>query len=195
MSPRQRLRREDGMTLVEVLVGVVIMAVALSIASGSAIHAMKVQRRQLAEVDAVNRGRIAIERMTREIRAANPLLAASTDGTSITVQVTRPTAGYNRKITTYSLVGNAVQQSGTLVNTTTNATQAMPTTTLVTGVTLAAGEKLFSYRMADGTAPTSTSDLRLYRTATITLRLALPQSGATSTVRISDTVALRNAAV
>ena len=190
---RHRLRAEDGASMIELLVGVVIMAVALSIASLSTVHALKVQRRQVAEVDIVSRSRIVMERMTREIRGANPLLAASADGTQITVQVTRPVTGFNRKITTYQLVGTTIQTSGTLVNTTTNATQAVPAQTLLTGVTLNAGETLFSYKAKDGTVPVGgTTDLATYHTVTITLRMALREGG---TVRITDTVTMRNVAV
>jgi prepilin-type N-terminal cleavage/methylation domain-containing protein len=191
----QRWQQEDGVSLIEVLVGVVIMAVAMSIASTAAVHAMRVQRRQIGEVDAMNRARVTMERLTREVRAANPLLAASADGTSLSVQVTRPVAGFNRKITTYTLVGTTLQMSGQLINTTTSATQTLPTTTVLTGLQLNPGEKLFSYVLTDGNPPTPTSDLRMYHSVTITLRLAMPQVSSTSTVRLTDTVTFRNAAV
>jgi prepilin-type N-terminal cleavage/methylation domain-containing protein len=189
----RRLDAEDGVTMIEMLVGVVIMAIAMSIASLSTVHALKVQRRQVAEVDTVNRTRIVMERMTREIRAANPLLAASADGSQISIQVTRPVAGWNRKITTYQLVGTSIQSSGTLINTTTNATQAVPVQTILTGVTLNPGETLFSYRAVDGSVPVGgTTDLATYHTVTITLRMALSEGG---TVLVSDMVTLRNVAV
>ena len=190
---RSRLRDEAGMSLVEILVGIVLMSVVMAIASSATVHAMKVQRRQVAEVDATGRARNAMERMGREVRAANPILAASADGTSLTVQVTRPVVGNNRKITTYTLVGNAIQVSGSLVNTTTNVTTPMTTTTLLTGVALNPGEPLFSYRLLDGSTPTPTSDLLLYRTVTINLRMGLPEGA--SAVLVSDTVTIRNAPV
>jgi Tfp pilus assembly protein PilV len=190
---RRRISAEDGASMIELLVGVVIMAVALSIASLSTVHALRVQRRQVSEVDTISRTRIVLERMTRELRAANPLLSASADGTQISVQVTRPVTGFNRKITTYQLVGTSLQSSGTLINTTTNATQAVPARTILTGITLGAGERLFSYRAVDGTVPVGgTTDLALYHSVTITLRMAMREGG---TIRLSDTVTMRNVAV
>ena len=188
----RRLDAEDGVTMIEMLVGVVIMAIAMSIASLSTVHALKVQRRQVAEVDTINRTRIVLERMTRELRAANPLLAASADGSQISVQVTRPVTGFNRRITTYQLVGNSLQSSGTLINTATSATQAVPAQTILTGIALEAGETLFSYRATDGTVPISGSDLAKYHTVTINLRMTMSEGG---TVLLSDTVTMRNVAV
>ena len=189
----RRMDSEDGVSMIEMLVGVVIMAIAMSIASLSTVHALKVQRRQVAEVDTVNRTRIVMERMTRELRAANPLLAASADGTQISVQVTRPVAGFNRRITTYQLVGDSIQSSGTLINTTTSATQAVPPQTILTGIALAPGETLFSYKATDGLPPVSgTTDLALYHSVTVTLRMALSEGG---TVLVSDTVTMRNVTV
>ena len=188
----RRLDGEDGVSMIEVLVGMLIMATAMSIASVSTVHALRVQRRQVAEVETISRTRIVMERMTRELRAANPLLAATADGTSITVQVTRPVTGFNRKITTYTLVGNTVQTSATLVNTTTNATQTVPAQTILTGLALAPGETLFSYKATNGLTPAAGTDLALYHTVTVNLRMAMREGG---TVLVTDTVTMRNVAV
>lgn len=190
---RNNLGSESGMSMVELLVGMVLMAIVMSIASASGIHAMRVQRRQVAEVDAVGRGRIAMERMTREIRAANPVLSAAADGSSITVQVTRPITGFNRKITTYTRVGTTIQVSGTLINTATGATTAMPTSTLLRGLSTTSPLPLFTYRVADGTVAPAGTDVSLYRSVDVNIYMALRES--TNTVRVTDSVAIRNALV
>lgn len=193
MRLRQRLNHDDGFTVIELMVAMMLMAIVMSVAASSTIHAMRVQRRQVAEVEAVSRGRIAMQRMTREIRAAHPLLAAPADGTAITVQVTRGATGFNRKITTYRLVNNnRIDVETTLINTTTSATSALPTKTLLTGLRPAAGEPVFSYTLVDGT-PGPSANIDRYHTVRIRLRMALRES--TETIEVRDTVTLRNVVV
>ena len=194
MTIHERMRRDDGFTVIELMVGILLMSIVMSIMASSTIHAMKVQRRQFAEVDTVSRTRIAMERMTREIRAANPLLAASADGSEITVQVTRGTTGFNRKMTTYRLVNNSrIDVLTTLYNTSTSASSVLPPRTLLTGLAPAVGEPVFTYMLADGTPPPVGTDITLYRSVGITLRMALRES--TETVVVRDTVSIRNAVV
>ncbi len=78
------LRREDGMTLVELLVGAVIGLIVLSSAMLVLDNSIKLARVTDQRVDATQRGREAMETVTRELRSqvclgSTPALTAAGD--------------------------------------------------------------------------------------------------------------------
>lgn len=181
-----RLDEERGLGLIEIIITIALMSIVMSVAAGSAVHAMKIQRRQVAEIDAVSRARIAMESMTREVRAANPILVA--DPHTVTVQVTRLNT---RKLTTYTLTGDRIDVATSIIDMATQTQTALPTRTLLRGITMNAGESLFTYTNATGSAlPVPVADPRTIRSVTLTVRMAMREQ--TRTVRVSDTVLVRN---
>lgn len=66
---RERLRRDDGMTLVELLVGMGAATVVVFAAYAAISAALNMQTRTIGRVDAAQRGRVAMETITRDIRA------------------------------------------------------------------------------------------------------------------------------
>jgi hypothetical protein len=189
----RRLRRDDGLTMVETLIGIVLMTSVIAFASNTTIHAMNVQRQQVGDIEAVARGRVAMQRITRGLRGANPLIAAPPGGTEVTVQLNDGAPGFDRTIRTYRLVGDRIESSGFLLNSATEDTSPLPTVTLIRGVQPAPGEPVFAYELIDGTAPGPDSDLWSYHEVTVNLRLVRRHSS--STALLTATVALRNTGV
>lgn len=66
---RDRLRRDDGMTLVEMLVGIGAALIVVFAAYMAMQTALNMQTRTTSRVDAAQRGRVAMDTITRDIRA------------------------------------------------------------------------------------------------------------------------------
>lgn len=179
---------DDGFTLVEFLVTIVLLSIVMSIAAGSAVHAMKVQRRQVAEVETLARTRIAMERITREARAANPLIVA--EPYRLDVQVTR---GNLRSVTRYELVGDELLMSRSVTDMGTSTTTTSPSRPLLRGLQMDPNEHVFTYTTVDGASvePVPGSDLLTIGRVGITLRLPLEESA--RPVLLQDIVTVRNA--
>lgn len=179
---------DDGFTLVEFLVTIVLLSIVMSIAAGSAVHAMKVQRRQVAEVETLARTRIAMESITREARAANPLIVA--EPYRLDVQVTR---GNLRSVTRYELVGDELLMSRSVTDMGTSTTTTSPSRPLLRGLQMDPNEHVFTYTTVDGASvePVPGSDLLTIGRVGITLRLPLEESA--RPVLLQDIVTVRNA--
>lgn len=87
---RALLRRahadERGFTVVELLVVTAILSVVMAVAANSVITSLQIQRRQMAQMEALNGAKVALERMTRDVRAANPVEVAQPDAIEVTVE-------------------------------------------------------------------------------------------------------------
>lgn len=100
-----RLRRmrdggEVGFTLIEMLVVLLLTSVVGTVAMQGMITGMRVTQRQSSRVEALNEVKKSFERVTRDIRGANPLITAE----STRIKVREVEAGVRRDVT-YSLVG------------------------------------------------------------------------------------------
>jgi prepilin-type N-terminal cleavage/methylation domain-containing protein len=95
---RRRLatrRNDSGMTLIELLVTMVLMGVIGSVVTAGVVTSMRDQRRAQSRLDAVTTTQRALERVTKDIRAADPLVAA--DATSVTTLVYHGTQCQQRR--------------------------------------------------------------------------------------------------
>ena len=90
MTARSRSSRaprdEGGFTLVEVLVAVVIAAIVGGITVGIVARSAEQERSTTSHVTTLNEGKTALERMTRDIRAADPVLRAEPDEVVVVVR-------------------------------------------------------------------------------------------------------------
>lgn len=192
----RRLDDEQGFTLVELLVTIALSLTIVTIASGSVIQALQTQRRQVQQVAIQAEANKALERMTRELRAANPLLGTPTAPTAgqASVQVTR---GSVRTTTTYALAattpGRQRIDEARTVEDLGAGTTATTTTTLLDGLALPSGVALFTYHGDDG-APITTAPINpaAVRSVTVRLILALPET--TAVLDLHNEVMLRNGA-
>lgn len=160
-----RARHDEGYTLVELLVVLVIMGVVGTMVVTSFVAASRSTARATERVDALSDVRPAAERLTRDLRAASPLvldLSGAYD-TSLGMQLTRGGETFEH---TYYLTGSPgdhelwtrrvrFEDDGT--------TTPLDDDSLVARVTNAADQPLFTYHDADGVeitcqATASTSD-------------------------------------
>lgn len=172
----RRLQGEDGVTLVELLTAMVVSSVVLAFVAGTVISALAAQRRQTAQVAALNGAKLAFERVTRDIRGADPLQVAALDRIRLDV---REEGGTIRTVT-YERVGNG------LVATEAATGQAR---TLVGD--LAPGQSLFLFHFTDGSTGTGALDPRSVQS--VTVRLQLEPHGAGRVVDLANRVVVRNA--
>ncbi len=174
----RRLHGEDGVTLVELLTAMVVSSVVLAFVTGTVVNALKSQRRQTAQVAALNEAKLAFERVTRDIRSADPLRAAAMD------RVTLDRRGADATVRTYTY-----QRVGDRLAATDVATGE--TRALVSGV--AAGQPLFLFHLNDGSTVTGQEAVDPRSVQSITLQLRVEPAAAGRVVDLKNRVVVRNA--
>lgn len=170
------LRQDRGITLVELLVVVAISAVVLGTVVTSVAHALQAQRRQTAQINALNEAKHGFERVTRDIRAADPLRVAEPHRVRLD---TRGDEGMRTVTYTYD--------DGALVVEEADAAPAR----LVSDVSVDE-QPVFRFHLVDGTTVSdeAVADPRLVHSITVRLRVAPPVAG--EVVRLDNRVLLRN---
>ena len=177
--PNGRLQGEGGFTVVELLVTMAILAVVMAFVTGTVVSALRTQRRQTAQVAALNDAKLAFERVTRDIRRADPLKAAAPDRIILDV---RPDGSTVRTVT-YERAAGADSLT---------ATEAATGARTLVG-DLVAGQPLFLFHLADGSTASGSSALDLRSVLSITVRLQVEPTGAGRVVDLTNRVLLRNA--
>ncbi len=173
----RRLRGEDGFALVELLAAIGVSAVVLAFIMGTVVDALRAQRRQTTQVAALNDARLAFERATNDIRAANPLRQVASDRVELDV---RDGSAAVRTVR-YERIGQGL----VFTNVTTGTSR-----TLVSGL---ATQPLFVFHLSDGsTAPGDAAvDASVVRSVTVRLRVAPTSVG--RVVDLENRVLVRNA--
>lgn len=177
--PRGARDAEGGFTLVELLTAIAVSLVVIAVITGSVINALQTQRRQVAQVDALNAAKLAFERITRDVRAADPLLIAEPD--RVRMEVERD--GQRRVVTYWLADGRVLVEDGA----------GADPRRLVEGVAPAASRPLFTFHLFDGTevVGTAVADPRRVRSITVGLRVTRPEAG--EVVDLTNRVLIRNA--
>lgn len=177
MSERRRLAGDDGVSLVELLTVMAVLSVVMAFITGTVVNALGAQRRQTAQVAALNDAKLAFERVTRDIRAADPLKVAAPDLVRLDL---RDADGTVRTLT--------YQRDGDRLVVTDAATGQ--TRTLVGGL---APQPLFAYHLVDGSTVSGEGGLdpRLVHSVTVHLRVE-PGAGAQA-LDLASRVLVRNA--
>ncbi|HVT22447.1 MAG TPA: type II secretion system protein [Mycobacteriales bacterium] len=148
MRPLDR-RRDAGFTLTELLVSIGLFSIVSAMVTAASITGLRHQTKDQSRSDALARMRIAIQRIDRDIRAADPLLSASA-----TQVVLRETDGGVTRVVTYAVSGSdlAVSETRTAAD---GTTTTGPTRVLVEDLTTASA---FSFAPLTGyTAPAGSS--------------------------------------
>jgi prepilin-type N-terminal cleavage/methylation domain-containing protein len=176
--PARRLQGEAGFTLLESLVAMALSAVMLAFVTGTVVSALRAQRRQTGEVAALNDAKLAFERVTRDIRGADPLTDAAPDRITLAVRsegTTVRTVTYERAAGAHSLV----------------ATEAATGARTLVG-NLAPGQPLFLFHLTDGSTTTGAPTLDLRSVVAVTVRLQVAPEAGGPVVDLTNRVTLRN---
>jgi prepilin-type N-terminal cleavage/methylation domain-containing protein len=191
---------EAGLTLIELLVTMIIMGVIGAVVTAGIVTSLTDQRRERTRLDAVSGSQKVLERVTKDLRAANPLVAG--DATSVTMLVYHGTACQQRRyyvnassqlieeIASYPASATCSTRTGTLGTTSSFL--------LLAKVANASTDPVFSYRRIDPaqdalvnvTAPVSAGLVQLVDSVTVSLKAGLKENQAP--VSVSTSVDLRN---
>ncbi len=172
------LRGEDGAALVELLAAIGISAVVLAFVTGTVVDALRAQRRQSAQVAALNDAKVAFERITRDIRGADPLRSVAP--ARITLDIVRPGDDAGRTVA-YERVDDRLVM--------TDGTGAQPR---ALARDLAPSPPLFLFHLADGTTAPAVSTLDPRSVHAVTVHLRLEPRGAGRVVDLESRVVVRN---
>ena len=178
MSRRRRGGDERGITLLELLTAMAISALVLGFVTRTVIHAIAVQRRQTAQVAALNAGKLAFERVTRDLRGADPLRVTALDRIRLDLRE----AGGTVRTVTYERDGDRLV-----------ATDAGTGATSALVGDLAAGQPLFLFHLADGSSVTGEGTLDPGAVRAVTVHLQVEPKGAGRVIDLENRVLVRNA--
>lgn len=184
---RAAAEREEGFTLVELLVAMLVLSIVGAAAVSALGQGVRASARGQARGDALMDLQLVAQRMSREIRAANPILIA--EASRIEVQIVR--AGQTRQYR-YELAAMPAPATRNRLHEV--RVVGANSDTFVLGEEFEAGGLALSY--ADGvgnaltTLPLSPGDRARVKTVTITLTRFTPMNPAPMTV--STTVSVRN---
>jgi len=203
-GPKARLRPDEGVSLVEMLIAMLIALVVGGVAMQSVVANLQSQRRLTDQTRVLTDAKVALERMTRDLRGANPLDAAGPAAATMSIVRAgqRRTVSYWLCPTGVVCALSAATPAGTQLiadertrNVTTGAVVAdPPAQVLLTGVAMPAGVGTFRYSQADGTALTGTlTPAQLANVRLVTARVRMPIGPATNAVDLENQIMLRNA--
>lgn len=183
MTRRPDLSADDGISLVEMMVAIVITAALGGVLVSSVVRTFQATAQATIRVDVLTSLERAHQRITRSVRAADPVISASATALEVVVHDSRQ----ERRIIRYALSGDRLDQT---VRTYTSPSSTTPATTVTTPVIDGldqTGVTTFAYADAAG-APWDGVAATDIATVTITL-----QATTTSDViPLTTTVFLRN---
>jgi prepilin-type N-terminal cleavage/methylation domain-containing protein len=205
MTMRSRLMRhqgaqDQGLTLIELLVTMIIMSVISGVVTVGIVTSLQDQRRERTRLDALSSGQRVVERVSKDVRAANPLVAA--DSSSVTMLVYHGTACQQRRyyvntsaqlveeIASYPASASCATRSGALGTAVSRV--------LLPKVANASSDPVFSYRRIDPAqdalvpvaTPVTTTLVPLVDSVTVSLKAGLKENQAP--VSVGTSVDLRN---
>lgn len=196
---RQRLADDAGVSLVELLIAVVLMAVIGGAVTTSLVQGMQLTMSTQNRFDALADLQKSVDRITRELRAADPIVRANSNDDTAVVEVYRDQAFAEKlRYTFYFCQADKVVKVRREVlpagaPTTPSCASADPTLlTNVTRGTRIDGTTIpvFQYLRADGVTPEPTDSAKVYRLVVTVKRAVVHQS---DDVQVQTEVRLRNA--
>lgn len=193
MTPLQRLRRDDtGFSLVEVLVSIVLASIVGSIVTSVMITSTKTARWQEAETRALGQAKVAMERMTRDVRGANSLTAT----TPRKISLVETHAGV-RSFTTLEVVTDG--ETSEIRRTQTRRVLATGAETVdvrkvLGGLAVGRSDAVFSYTDGGGVPLTAAADGSFAHgdARTITIKVLMRREHSDKLQELSQLVSIRN---
>lgn len=181
--PAARIAGEDGFTLPELLVGILLTVIVAGAAMTVVSFATRTQPRESERAAQLQQGRTMIEQVTREVRQGEAVTGATTSSLQILTHVHSPTCSGTPATTAPAITCSVIYQcSATACERTVrnpDGTGTAPARTMLSGISSAS---VFSY------SPSATNP------SYVGVTLVYPSSTAADgeAVTLSDGAALRN---
>lgn len=191
----RRLDDQSGFTLVELLVVVFLVGVVGTITTAGMVGAMRVTRVQDDETRTLSSAKVAMERITREIRGANALV--NCQPRSMTFTYTRGTVrtGITFSVQTVSSTVSELIEDKTVTDLSTG-TSTTRQTKVLGGLAIGRADAVFTYSDAVGTAlsPQSTSpeSYNPGATKTVGVTILMRRIDGHPSVQLHQLVSIRN---
>lgn len=184
---RQRvgLDAEAGLGMVELFVGMLLTSIIGATLLHSMVSSFRHQREQVEYVQTLNTMKLAFERTTTELRAADPLVAASAE--SVTVRIRRGPEGAR----TCQDVQFALAPAGATSNLTTQKPAGSSTMTVARGFRPSSATAP-SFRYLDENQVVLAAPIPVARVRYIQVNLRANLKGASAPVQFQDRIFLRN---
>lgn len=180
---------QGGLTLVELLVVMGLLTVVGAIAMSGLVRGMQTATYSQQRGDAVQATQIALERVSRELRAADPLRAAAPGAVTVDVYRQGALLQYEFRVeaagTTFELVQELRRFDDPTADPTSDTPDAVTESVLVSDLV---DEDVFVLLDASGTAGASAADTRQVQ---IVLERAV--DGEVDPIEVTTTVKVRNA--
>lgn len=187
MSWRARVQSEQGFSLVELLVVIAIGSVVAAITTGAIITGLHQQRELSARTHTLNEVKMSLERMTREIRAADPVVSAEPDELRVEVKRRGATISFRYRVEQYAAEGNSRHRVVVEEEATDDDTGITTSRSYTLLENLVDGE-VFTFTDGHGNEVTVAGDVR---TVVLSLRAETGLRGSEVTLR--DEITVRNA--
>lgn len=185
----RRVRRrgtEAGFTLTELLVVMLLLGVIGSVVGSGLVSSMRADRKTRARVSVTGDLTKGVDRMTKQIRVAAPIIAFSP--TALTVETYRNGLRYRYAYTYTTSTKTVTETLSTYANFTDVTPVTQTTQTLLRNVSNGTATPMFEYFDRDGVTATQIKDI-----ARVELTLVeKPQGDAQGPISFSTSVFLRN---
>lgn len=173
-----RFRNEDGgFTLVELLVAIVLLGIVGGVTTTGLVQSFRTSERAQNRIQAFNELQIGMERITRELRAADPVVSAG--GNEILLDVRRGGACIRHR---FQYTSGAVRGG----RSTTCSGAAIPMSSLIADVQNTAAQPVFSYLDERGVATTTVEDMAAIRITFVRAIANQPAVELTSIVNVRN---------
>lgn len=192
---RNSAGRDRGFTLIEMLVTVTILSVVGAIISNITITSMKTARWQEDKTRTLNQAKTAMERVTREIRGANSMTAASPRALTLVTKTGTIRREVNIAVVT-TTAGTELRQTVTRSDAATADPATITTSTVLGGLAVGNSEAVFTY--ADGAGvpltalPTTPVSYSPENVKTIGVRVLLRRQNGAPPTELYQLVSIRN---
>jgi prepilin-type N-terminal cleavage/methylation domain-containing protein len=157
MATRREQRGEGGFTLVEMLVTTILIGIVGTIITNITITSMRAARVQEDETRTLTTAKIAMERITREIRGANALVTCQPRTMSFTTTRNNVRTSYTFTVAASSATSSEIVEDKVVTSLSTG-TSTTSHTKVLGGLAIGASDAVFSYSDAAG-SPLSPASL------------------------------------
>jgi prepilin-type N-terminal cleavage/methylation domain-containing protein len=192
---RDRRCQDEGFSLVELLVVIILMGIVGTVITNSVVSATRAARTQDDETRTLVTAKIAMERITREIRGANALVMCQPRTMSFTMTRNNIRTAITFRVDTASATSSEINEAKTTTDLATGVSTTT-TTKVLGGLAIGASDAVFSYADADGATLTpeslSPESYNPGAAKTVGVKVLMRRINGSPSVQLYQLVSIRN---